>query len=398
MLNRFYLLFLPLALTLMFVSCDDSPTDLGSNLLPKDDLINTVKVNTADLGFDLKSKFYVPDSLSLSTSSMVFLGKSGNVESTMLLKFYRTLPDSIKNAIEGDSLILTNAVLEMKPRNTTGNLNSPFNFSIHEITSEWSSFDFGLEELEKLEYNSEDVGSNYKTNVGKDSLITVDISKTLVDSWLNLFADDEVEGNNGIYFKFADGTDKIIGFPAVSNEPDSLITMLKLYVEIGQKLDTLSVPVIFDVHVVKPLEIPVETTQNMFFQGGIPIRSKLFFDVSSISADAIINEATIKLFLNENESMIGTDTSKNIIALSLEDFEKNDVSENALVAILSLDSLAYIGDATKLVQKWISDKNNGIELSLLDETSTLNKIAIYGANHPDIKLRPYLEIIYTSKN
>lgn len=398
MFNRFYLLFLPLALTLLFVSCDDSPTDLGSNLLPKDDLINTIKVNSTDLSFDLKSKFYATDSLSLSTSSMVFLGKSGNVESTMLLKFYRTLPDSIKKAIEGDSLTLTNAVLEMKPRNIIGDVNSPFKFSIHEITSEWKSFGFGLEELEKLEKKSEDAGSNYKTNVGKDSLITADINKTLVNNWLKLFADEKVEGNEGIYLDFAAETNKLVGFPAISSQPDSLLTRLKLYVKVGKKTDTLSVSVIFDVHVVKPIEIPAETTQNLFLQGGIPIRSNLFFDVSAISADAIINKATLKLFLNKSESMIGTDTSKNIVAIALEDFEKVDVATDALGALLSLDSLAYSGDATKLVQKWVSDENNGVKLSLLDEATTLNKIALYGINYSDLKLRPYLEIIYTSKN
>ncbi len=393
MQNKFVLIFTSIILILGLYSCDDAPTSLGTSLLPNQDLIDAFK----DSSYAVESKFYGSDTLALSSASRVFLGVNGNIESTMLMKFYMFFPDSIKNAILGDSLVLKSAVMEMEPVYTFGKSTNDFDFSVHKITSTWNSLDFSKSDFEKLDYDADDVSSNHNI---QDSLITFDIDTTLVNKWLVSSANsNQVEENHGIYFKYSSGTNKIIGFPAISSRYDSVLTRLVMVVKVGVTTDTLTIKVTSDAHVVNSIEaqMPVQTSETIFVQGGIPIRSDLKIDVSSIPKHAIINKATLKLFVDEDKSQIGTDSSKFIGALMLDDFESSEISTSFSGIILKYDSLAYSGEITQFVQEWVANTNNGMKLYLFDEVETVNKIAIYGAK-ADTKLRPYLEIIYTSKN
>jgi len=398
LLNRVFRLFMIPVLLIGIVSCDDEPTSLGSNLLPNQDLINAVQINSLDSAFSQKAKFYDSDTLDLATATMVYLGKNDNVESTMLMKFLFFFPDSIKDAILGDSLVLKSAVVEMYPNYTKGNSNNYFDFSVHEILEDWNSLEFSKDDLAALQFNSEDISSNH-INDG-DTLITFDINKTLVESWLDLYAAETQETNYGVYFNYKSSTDKILGFPAISTSDDSSLTILKLIVEVPNNyIDTITAVVTSDAHVVKGT-LPVTSTKNIMVQGGIPIRSNLFVDVSKIPKYSIINKATLRLYIDDSESSIGTIESDYLKIALLEDYELSEVRTDYNTINLELDSLSsfYSGEITTYVQEWISNRNNGLKLYLTDEVESLNKIAIFGSENPDLALRPYLEIIYTSKN
>jgi hypothetical protein len=386
-----------LILLMSLISCNDDPTSLGVNLLPEQDFINASTINSLDFNFEQKSFFYDTDSLSLANATKIFLGKNSNVKSTMLMKFYMFFPDSITDAINSDSLNLISATMAMEPIYTFGNENNYFDFTLHEVTDDWNSLEFGKNELEDLTYNSEDVSSN---RVFEDSLITLDIDKTLVENWLKLSAEESQNENYGVYFNFDATSDKVLGFPAISSLYDSVLTRLILIVEKpGKFTDTLSVQVTSDVHVVERT-MEISSDKSIFVQGGIPIRSNLFFDVSQIPENSIINKATIKLFVNENESNIGTIASDYIGALILDDYDSSLLNASYAPVNLHTDSLAsnFSGEITHFVQEWIENGNNGMKLYLQSEAETLNKIAIYATENSDLALRPYLEIIYTSKN
>ena len=397
MLNRLSKFFTIPLLIIGIISCDENPTSLGSNLLPNKDLVNVTQINSLNSEFQQKNRFYNSDTLDLATSTKVFLGKNGNVESTMLMKFLFFFPDSIKQAIIGDSLILKSAFVEMEPTYTKGNPNSDFHFSVHQVKSDWNSLDFTVYDLPNLEFNVEDVGANYVNS--SDTLIKFDLDKTLVESWLKLFSTSNQQSNYGVYFNFETGTDKIFGFDAISTSSQINLTRLKLIVEVPNRyIDTLKALVTSDIHVVKGT-LPTTNNNNIFVQGGIPIHSNLFIDVSKIPKYSIINKATLKLFIDENESGIGTVKSNFLKVALLNDYELSQINKNYSTINLELDSSSfYTGDITKYVQEWISNGNNGMKLSVADEVESLNKIAIFGSDNSDLKLRPYLEIIYTSKN
>jgi len=379
------------------ISCDDNPTSLGSNLLPNQDLINVTQINSLDAAFEQKARFYNTDTLDLASSTKIFLGKNGNVESTMLMKFLFFFPDSIKKAILGDSLVLKNAFIEMQPIYTKGNTNNSFDFTVHEIAEDWNSLDFTIANLEALQFNNENVSSNH--DFSNDTLITLDLNKALVENWMKLFSSETQEANYGIYFNFTNTTEKILGFPAISSAEDTRLTRLKLIVEVPNNYtDTLTAIVSSDVHVVKG-KLPATNNNNIFVQGGIPIHSNLFVDVSKVPKYSIINKATLKLHVDESESEIGTIKTDYLKVALINDYELSKTNTDYSVINLELDSLSYYtGDITKYVQEWISTGNNGLKLFTADEVESLNKIAIYGSENTDLKLRPYLEIVYTSKN
>lgn len=397
MLIKLIKYFLISFILLGFISCDDDPTSLGINLLPDQDFVNASRINSLDFNFEQKSFFYDTDSLSLANATKIFLGKNGNVESTMLMKFYMFFPDSIIDAINADSLVLKSAKIEMEPIYTYGDEGNYFDFALHEVTNDWNSLEFGKTELIDLTYNNEDVSSN---RIFEDSLITFDIDKNLVQNWLKLAAEENQAENYGVYFNFDAASDKVLGFPAISSLYDSVLTRLIMIVEVPDKFtDTLSVQVTSDVHVVERT-MEISNDQNIFIQGGIPIRSNLFIDVSQIPENSIINKATIKLFVNEDESKIGTISSEYIGVLLLDDYESSVLNTSYVPVNLQIDSLgsSYSGEITHFVQEWIENGNNGMKLYLSGEVETLNKIVIYGTENSDLALRPYLEIIYTSKN
>mgnify|MGYP006948911918 CR=1 FL=1 len=289
-----------LGLTLLFLAwgCNDDPTSLGSNLIPNQDLINATKVNSLDLNFEQKSKYYATDSLLLSSSTRIFLGKSGNVQSTMLMKFYMFFADSIQEAIRGDSLVLLSSTVEMEPLYAYGDIENTFDFTVHKINGDWNSLEFGKNELDLLDYDVNDIKTNYKND--GDSLITFDVDNALVEEWMTLAANDEQESNFGLYFDIVEGSNKILGFPAISTTYDTVLTRLKLIVQVPNNyIDTISVQVTSDVHVVLG-DNPNTSTNNIFVQGGIPVRSDLFIDVSQIPENAIINNATLTLYGDDN--------------------------------------------------------------------------------------------------
>ena len=397
MLNKLFRFFMISILIIGIISCDDNPTSLGSNLLPNQDLINVTQINSLDAAFEQKAKFYNTDTLDLASSTKIFLGKTGNVESTMLMKFLFFFPDSIKKAILSDSLVLKNAFIEMQPIYTKGKTNNSFDFTVHEIKEDWNSLDFTIANLEALQFNNENVSSNH--NFNNDTLITFDINKALVENWMKLFSSDSQEANYGVYFNFTNTTDKILGLPAISTAEDYRLARLKLIVEVPNNyIDTLTAIVTSDAHVVKGT-LPETNNNNIFVQGGIPIHSNLFVDVSKVPKYSIINKATLKLYVDESESEIGTIKTDYLKVALLNDYELSKTNTDYSVINLELDSLLYYsGDITMFVQEWISNGNNGLKLYTADEVESLNKIAIYGSENTDLKLRPYLEIIYTSKN
>lgn len=396
-MNRLIILFAISIFVLFSInSCNDDPTSIGANLLPNQDLIS---INSIDSTFYQKARFYDTDTLALNSSSKVLLGKSDAVESTILMNFLMFLADSINEAILDNSIIIHSAVMEMEPIYKFGvESNNSFDFTLHEITSDWNSLTFGKTDLPSLVYNAEDVSSNHQFH--GDSLITLDFDKDLLLEWMTLSANEAYDDINGVYYKYTDETNKVIGFPAISTLYDSILTRITAIIEVpSQFSDTLVMQVSSDVHVVLG-ELPTTNHQNIFVQGGIPIRSNIFFDISAIPSNAIINRAILKLSYDESETLMGSSDAGILRVAPMLDFDASNLNTEYPPMSIYKDSSGtfYSGDITPIVQTWVYDANNGVQLYLIDEIDVVNKLAIATENHPNKDLIPYLEIIYTSKN
>ncbi|VAX25124.1 hypothetical protein MNBD_IGNAVI01-2162 [hydrothermal vent metagenome] len=391
---RLFKVILPLLLVFIFISCSDEPNLVGADLLPHSDLLDIVQVNSLEAELQQQSKFY-SDSLNLTSSKVLLLGKHGNVESTMLMKFLIFLPDSLKEAVKNKTLQILSSTIEMDPIYTYADKSNPFDFTVHKINSSWNSLTFTKDSLASLDYEDVDRSSN---RIYEDTLITFNFDQELTKEWLELSTSADQASNKGLYFNYTPSSDKIIGFPAISYSDENKLARLKIIVEVPNSfVDTIVVQVTSDVHVIDG-ELPVGNSENIFIQGGISIRSSFKIDVSMIPDNTIINKATLRFYYDGSESLIGTKPSDSLGVLALSDYELNKMDKTLAPTLLRKDSTFYSGDITGYVQRWVTDhENNGIQLYLANELITVNKIALKGSSTADKNLRPYLEIIYTAK-
>ncbi len=395
LIRLFKILIITSALITILVSCTDEITSIGKNLLPNKDIIDILFINSEEGAFEQQSKYYI-DSLSLTTSSVLLMGKHDNVESTMLMKFLIFLPDSIKDAVNDETLQVLSSTMELVPIYTYADKSNHFDFNVHKINSTWNSLTFDKDSLSSLNYDDIDLSSNRNYT---DTLISFDFDKELTQQWLNYSAaDDQASNNNGIYFNYEASSDKVVGFPAISYGVDNKLARLKIVVNVpGSFTDTVEVEVTSDVHVVLG-DLPVGNQENIFIQGGIVVRANLMIDVSQIPDNTIINKATLKLSYDESESLIGTKTSDSLGVAALADYNANELDETLPPALMKREGSTYTGDITRFVQSWVSNQeNNGLQIFLVNEIITVNKVALKGASPADPNLKPYLEIIYTSK-
>lgn len=396
LLIRFFKIFiLTSALISIIISCTDDISSIGSGLIPNKDIIDILFINSEEGAFEQQSKYYT-DSLSLNTSRVLLLGKHDNVESTMMMKFLIFMPDSIKDAVSDGILEILSSTMELEPISTFANKSNHFDFNVYKINSSWNSLTFDKDSLSDLSYDNFDLSSNRNYS---DTLISFDFDKELTEDWLKYsVAEEQASNNNGIYFNFEASSNKIIGFPAISYEDGAKLARLKIVFEVpGKFLDTMEVEVTSDVHVVLG-DLPVGNQENIFIQGGIVVRANLMIDVSQIPDNTIINQAILKMSYDESESLIGTMISDSLGVAALVDYNSNELDENLYPTLLKREGSIYSGDITRFVQSWVStQENHGLQIFLVNEIITVNKVALKGASPADPNLKPYLEVIYTSK-
>ena len=189
----------------------------------------------------------------------------------------------------------------------------------------------------------------------------------------------------------------ILGFQAKTsfktNQPELHVVIDKL----GVYTDTLTFFPEADVSVVDG-NLPAVGPQNIAVQSGLVVNSKLWFDVSSLPKDAIINSA--KLFL-KTDSLLTIKGTNLIDAVLVNDIE--DSTTKLIDSTLSQENLlpsgnSYTGFITTFVQTWLNTgKNEGMLLSPSGGINGVDLFVFRGSNAKVFADRPRLEIIYTTR-
>lgn len=366
------------------LSCSEDPASIGSAQIPKDIIIS--EINSIDDSIAQTSSFF-QEEIERGISSRIFLGRFNDLESHALYRFIFSLPDSITSALESDSLNILEAKIKMHPVYELGE--GTFDFSVHKINSSWTETAFDSDSLNNLQYDAADL-STEKTFT--DSLITFSLPLDLASDWLYKKVDDSIEDNNGLYLQPSSGSQKIIGFRGFSGDPADLsLTSIEIIVEKpGEFTDTVYAFGFPDVYIPKA-EVPV-ADGNIFIQGGIALQSKINFDISGIPKSAIINNAELKLFIDEEKSYLGDPTRDSLFVR----FNLQDSVEQSGIYFRRVDDY-FTGPVTGFVQDWVSGtENNGLNISIYNETNTLSRYALYGSGINDPLLKPVLTIYYTT--
>lgn len=401
MIKYLRLSFLFLSLIALFISCSDSPTSIGENLIPDQDKINFVQYDSFTEGIPQQSYSY-QEKLKYGSSEKVLLGKSSLGESYILYKFFIYMPDSLLTKLANNELTVTSAKMEMKSTYKLGSASDPFDYSVHQIRKAWTEDGFDKDTLktflETSQYDLADVSRN-RVIAQNDSLLKFDLSTQVVTDWLKAKKDSNFTRNYGLLFKPKAGTNRFFGFDAVYTDGTSTNILLKIKYKWGTLNDSINVAPFWDVHTLvgsKPV-----SDNHIYLQGSIGLRSVLSFDISKLPKNIILNKATLELTVDADlaQTFDGTPASDSITVQTLKDSVTKDLTSDSLYsAYLKRTGNVYSGDIAWMIQKWIKgDANQGILLALPDEFSSASRIAIYSSKETNKALRPRLKLTYTIK-
>lgn len=378
---------------LLFFGCEDEPGDLGSNLIPDEDYLSIEKVNSFELDVEQNSSVYSDTSLSFGTAPRTLLGRinEDNFSAKQLLRWQFTFDDTLQEAIEANNFNIISSKIKMHYVYWRGEESAEFDFTVHKINKSWSWQDFNKDSLEFLDYDAQNLSEMREVDQ-TDSTITFNFDEEITRTWLKERLDQDTYDNFGIIIIPTENSNRVLGFSAQTG-----ISLEVIVENPGVKTDTVESQLIWDTHVVEG-EIIESTDNNLILQSGIPVRAKLWMDVHSmLPENASINKAELELFVDDNESSVGTKNADSLYVSLFADSTEHSVY-NFVPSLLTRSENKLFGDVTDLVQYLISlDKNNGFRLMLIDEIYAASKFALRSSDYSDKALRPRLTVYYTKE-
>jgi hypothetical protein len=379
-----------LLISLLHISCSETPSSLGADLLPRD-LVNISELDSSVDSLYQSSSIY-KRVIALSSADRLLLGKKDNVEAGILIKFLIFFDDSIKQQLLNNEVSVLSAEVKFTKNYTFGNSTSAIDFSAHKINSGWS-IRFTSDSLPLLNFDAADIGFNKSFS---DSINSFNFDTQLALSWMKARADSSAPANNGLYLKPSISSEKIIGFQALTVE-DLPYPLLDIVIEkTGVYIDTLSYFPSVDLSVVSG-SLPDAGTENIAIQAGLNSEARLFFDLSSLSKEIIINYAELTLTVDTLKTVTGTSFTNSLRVNYITDSTNNSI-DSSLLVFLDRDSNIFKGNISLYVQKAIIQNNNqGLVIAAGDKLNGVELFAIKGSNAAVFTDRPRLQIKYTSR-
>ena len=374
-----------------FISCsDDPPSSIGIDLLDGDFLI----VSTFDTQDDSVTQFssFFKEVVELGFSSKVLIGKRDDVESTALMDFAFFIVDSLQQDFLDGNITVNQAFIELTPQYTYTDTNAAYDFTVHEITSDWS-IGFTSDSLANLTYDPADLSSNKNFT---DSLYTFDIDNDFVLQWIKNSIDSSLGENKGIYYIPTMNTEKVVGFQALTTTSTSAAKLKVVIEKQGSFVDTIRAFIFADVSAVVA-DLPVLPAVDIGVQASVTIQSKLFFDLSEVPPDIVINKAELILTEDTLSSITGSSFNPNLVAFRITDSSDVTIDEDRGVLMTKSNNI-YTGNITSFITTWINSEDNlGMVIRSASLTEGLELFALRGSEYPELSERPRLRIVFTSK-
>jgi len=374
-----------------FISCsDDPPTSIGIDLLDGDFLI----VSTFDTQDDSVTQFssFFKEVVPLGLSSKVLIGKRDELEATALMDFAFFIVDSLQQDFLDGNITVNQAFIELTPQYTYTDTNAAYDFTVHQITSNWS-LGFTSDSLANLTYDQADLSSNKNFT---DSIYTFDLDNDFVLQWIKNSIDSSLGENNGIYYKPTMSTGKVVGFQALTTTSTDAAKLKVVIEKQGSFVDTIRAFIFADVSAVEA-DLPVLPVVDIGVQASVTIQSKLFFDLSEVPPDIVINKAELILTEDTLSSITGSSFDSNLLVFKITDSSDVTIDEGIAI-LLSKKNNIYTGDITSFVTSWINNEDNqGIVVQPASLIEGLELFAIRGSEYPELSERPRLRIVFTSK-
>lgn len=385
------------------MSCEEDPTSVGNDLLPPGDLVDFVVFDSDSNGIGQESAYF-REELFLGDAQQVLIGKYNGLKSTAMMRFHIPITIETGRLIDSNEINLLTAKLILQPNYILGDENAAFDMTIHTINTPWSVDSFTVDSLHSLEYNHDDIASNWDYN---DSTITFNLSTDMIYAWMVAELDTNIDNPNGLLFKPNEASDKILGFRAFGPNAQNLQTLMEIaYEGIGYDgevfTDTLWATLTSDLHVVEG-QITETNEDLIVLHGGLGGRGAIKFDISSIPQNSIINHAQLELHFDSLSSVLGSPFTDSVLVSLMSDYDSRISLDSLGGFYLGRDGYIFSGPITRFVQRWLYDEenngivNNGLKITLADELESANKAILYGSSVSDPTLKPRLKIIYSRK-
>ena len=389
---RLFLFLLSGIIVFQLSSCSDAPSNFGVDILNSDfivlDTLDTTKDSVAQTSSTFKT--VIP----LGASQNLLVGKKDNVNASFLIKFLFPLTDSIKTDISSGAVTIIEAKVNLINTYQFGDSSAAFDITAHNVTSDWSSIGFTSDSLSNLFYDFANVSSSLNIT---DSIKTFNLDVNLVEAWFQSVIDTTLNNNKGLYVKSSSISQRVLGFQAKTsfliNQPELQVIVNKP----GVYTDTLTFFPEADVSIIDG-NLPAIGPENIALQSGIVVNSKLWFDISSLPKNAIINRA--KLFLKTDSLLTikGTNLIYAISVSNIVDSSTKIIDSTLSQEILLPDGNSYSGLVTTFVQTWLNTgKNEGMLLAPSGGIDGVDLFVFKGSKVTVFADRPKLEIIYTTK-
>ena len=377
-------------MTLVFYSCKDNPTLVGANLL-KNDYINVKQLDSYSDSLHQTSSYY-KKVIPLGASGTILIGNAANVQASSLILYAIYLPDSIITDLNNNAVNVVSSTIHLTPVYTFGDSTASFDFSVHKVNSAWTSLGFDADSLPGLVYDRTDVSLNHQFS---DTLVTVDVSNSTATNWLKEVADSTYSSDHGIYLLPASNAKKVVGFESYTSGT-TLGTSLHLVIQkTGVYSDTL---IFYPSQVVSVVtgNPPAAVTGDMFIQSSLTLNSKIWFDVSSIPKNALINNAELTLTRDSVSTITGSSYTNSLFVYLLADSTTETLSDSTQILTLSGSSNIFQGNITPYIQSWVDKGNNqGLLIKAASQISGLELFAIKNSSAANLSVRPRLQITYT---
>jgi hypothetical protein len=386
-----YILVVILVIAFYLISCSDEPTSIGIELLNGDLVIVSI-FDTMDDSIS-QSSSYFKEVIPLGFSSKILIGRKDDIEASTLMNFVFFIDDSLEQDFLDDNITINHAFIELKPVYTYTDESADFDFTVHEITSSWTSTGFTSDSLADLTYDMTDLSSNKNFT---DTLYTFDLENEFILSWIKSYIDTTLDRNNGIYYKPAMNSGKVVGFQALTTISSDAAKLKVVIEKQGSFIDTISGFIFSDASAVNA-DLPVLPAGDIGVQASVTIQSRLIFDLSAVPREVRINKAELILTVDTLYSVTGSPSSTNLAAYRVTDSSSVAIDEFSVI-ILAKENNVYTGNITSFIDSWVTNEDNqGLVIRSASLLEGLELFAIKGSDQTQISERPRLRIVFTGK-
>lgn len=375
----------------LFTACSDDPSSLGSDLLNQDNII----VSKLDSYIDTLSQTFEPHQakLSLSSSEVLLIGKDANVESQILLAFYVSVDSKYLSDLDS-GLTFLSAEVSFNRTYYFGDTLQPFNVGIHQVTSSWNSL-FTADSMAKLTYDQSSIAQS--TTIDWNSY-KFSVNPSLAKEWFTSAKDTALAKNYGLLFK-PNGNCRFTGF-AASTSYNGDVPTIKIIVKKTSAYetyqDTLTYDGSVDVHTIQGT-FPEASNKTLTIQSGTGVQGKLWFDLSKLPADAVVNTAKLTLSVDTLNIKVGSSYTDALLAYQIAD-STTDSTNSLFVVSLTHSGNTYTGDVARIINDAVITKNNyGMLILPSYQVKGIENFALFNNNPVNGELKPRLTITYSQK-